>query len=135
MSHSIRVAAVQMTGGADKNENVETAIGFIERAADQGVSLVVLPETWSFMGESADVPDISESVPGEITNRLAEVARRRRVFLHGGSIHERAAGEPRAFNTSVVINPDGDIIGSYRKIHLFDVSIGEQVLAQESTLR
>jgi predicted amidohydrolase len=84
------------------------------------------------MGEQDGVRENAETVPGEITSRLAEVARKRRIFVHGGSIHERAAGEPRAFNTTVVIGPDGDTIGTYRKIHLFDVSIGDQVLSQES---
>jgi deaminated glutathione amidase len=128
----VRVAAVQMRGGGDKHKNVDDAIELIERAAAMGATLVVLPETWSYMGDAAGVFENAESVPGNITNRLAEVARSSGIFLHCGSIHERSDVEPRAFNSTVVLNPDGDMIGRYRKIHLFDVSIGEQVLSQES---
>lgn len=132
MRDSLKVAAIQMRSGADKNQNLLDAIRLIDRAANQGATLAVLPETWPYMGVPASVAENAEAIPGDLTNRLAEVARAHRIFLHCGSIHERAAGEPRAFNTSVVLNPDGDIIGTFRKIHLFDVAIGDQVLSQES---
>lgn len=132
MRDSLKVAAIQMRSGADKNQNLLDAIRLIDRAANQGATLAVLPETWPYMGDPAGVAENAEAIPGDLTNRLAEVARAHRIFLHCGSIHERAAGEPRAFNTSVVLNPDGDIIGTFRKIHLFDVAIGDQVLSQES---
>jgi deaminated glutathione amidase len=129
---SIRVAAVQMCGGADKQANVARALALIERAANQGARLVVLPETWSYMGASEGVSEAAEPIPGPTIERLADAARKHGLYLHCGSIHERVAGEPRAFNTTAVLGPDGDLLGVYRKVHLFDVSIGEQVLSQES---
>jgi predicted amidohydrolase len=129
---SIRVAAVQMRGGADKDANVARALELVEQAAHQGATLVVLPETWSYMGAPAGAPAVAESIPGPIVDRLANAARRLGIYLHCGSIHERSTGEPRAFNTTAVVGPDGDLLGIYRKVHLFDVSIGDQVLSQES---
>jgi deaminated glutathione amidase len=129
---SIRVAAVQMCGGENKQANVERAIELIGRAAGTGASLVVLPETWSYMGASDGVVDVAEEIPGPTIDRLADAARRHGIYLHCGSIHERAAGEPRVYNATAVVDPDGNIIGHYRKVHLFDVAIGEQVLSQES---
>ncbi len=132
MAERVRVAAVQMSAGADKQENIETAIGLIERAAAMGATLVSLPETWTYMGDSAGTRDNGEPIPGPTTERLAQAARKHRIWLHGGSILEIAPGEPRVFNSTVVIDPDGNLAGQYRKIHLFDVSIGDDVISQES---
>jgi deaminated glutathione amidase len=132
VAERLRVAAVQMSGGADKQDNIETAVGLIERAAGMGATLVSLPETWTYMGDSAATRENGEPIPGPTTERLADVARKHRIWLHGGSIHEIAMGEPRVFNSTVVIDPDGNLVGQYRKIHLFDVSIGDDVNSQES---
>ena len=132
MRETLRVAAVQMSSGGDKATNVRDAVALIERAASMGASLVALPETWTYMGDSDGTRDAGESIPGDTTERLADAARRNGVWVHGGSIFEVAEGEPRVYNTTVVISPDGDIAARYRKIHLFDVSIGDNVLSQES---
>lgn len=132
MRETLRIAAVQMSSGGDKEQNVVDALALIERAADSGASLVVLPETWTYMGDSDGTRGAAEPIPGDTTQRLAEAARRQRIWLHAGSIFEVAPGEPRVYNTTVVLDPDGNIAGQYRKIHLFDVSIGDNVLSQES---
>jgi predicted amidohydrolase len=132
VAERVRVAAVQMSAGADKNENIETAIELIERAARMGATLVSLPETWTYMGNSAETRENGEAIPGPTTDRLAEVARRHRIWLHGGSVFETAPGEPRVFNSTVVLDPDGNLAGHYRKIHLFDVAIGDDVQSRES---
>jgi predicted amidohydrolase len=121
-----------MSAGADKDANIRTAGELIGRAASAGASLVSLPETWTYMGDSAFTRESGEPIPGPTTERLAEIARRHRTWLHAGSIFEIAPGEPRVYNTTVVLDPDGNIAGKYRKIHLFDVEIGDDVRSQES---
>jgi predicted amidohydrolase len=115
-----------------KADNVEQALELIERAASYGATLVALPEVWTYLGVTSGIPAITDVIPGALTERLADVARRHGIYLHCGSIYERSAGEPRAHNTSVVLSPDGDIVGRYRKIHLFDVNIGDNVAFTES---
>ncbi len=132
VAERVRVAAVQMNAGAEKTENLETAISLIHRASGLGATIVSLPETWTYMGDSDGTRDAGESIPGPTTDRHAEVARQHRIWLHGGSVFETAPGEPRVFNSTVVFDPDGSLIAKYRKIHLFDVSIGGDVLSQES---
>ena len=131
-STQIRVAAVQMHAGEDKAANIATALTMIDDAAGTGARLVVLPEIWTFLGPSSGQRAAAETVPGELTDRLADRARRHGIYLHAGSILEQVSGEPRLFNTAVVFNPDGDIIATYRKIHLFDVDIAGKVTAKES---
>ncbi|MGN6031494.1 MAG: carbon-nitrogen hydrolase family protein, partial [Thermomicrobiales bacterium] len=74
----------------------------------------------------------AEPVPGPLTDRLAAKARQHGIYLHAGSILERAEGEPRLFNTSVVLDPAGDLIATYRKIHLFDVDLDADTSYRES---
>ena len=131
-SEGIRVAAVQFNAREDTAANVATALSMIDDAAGTGARLIVLPEVWTYMGPGSGQRDAAEFVPGDLTARLADRARRHGVYLHAGSIFEKAAGEPRIFNTSVVFNPDGDIVASYRKIHLFDVVLDGVATYQES---
>jgi predicted amidohydrolase len=56
---------------------------------------------------------------------LARWAREERVWLLGGTFPETIPGDERVYNTSVVFSPDGKEVARYRKIHLFDVSLGE----------
>jgi deaminated glutathione amidase len=134
MADTLRVAAVQMHSSDIKSDNIEQALELIERAASYGATLVALPEVWTYLGDTAGIASITDDIPGPLTERLADAARRHGIYLHCGSIYERVAGEPRAHNTTVVLGPDGDIIGRYRKIHLFDVSIGDSVAFTESEM-
>lgn len=117
----LRVAAVQMNSRDDKATNVETALGLIDRAAAAGARLVALPEVWTYLGPDVGNRANAEPIPGPTIDRLADRARRHGIYLHAGSIHETRPDDPRLFNTTVVIDPNGDIVARYRKIHLFDV--------------
>jgi predicted amidohydrolase len=132
MADIMRVAAVQMTSGDDKQANIDDALALIARAARYGATLVALPEVWTYLGDLAGVADNAEPIPGYTTERLADAARKHGIYLHCGSIYERAPGEPRVYNTSAVLGPDGDLLARYRKIHMFDVALEGNVVFQES---
>lgn len=131
-ANEIRVAAVQFNAREHKTANIATAMALIDRAAETGARLIVLPEVWTYMGPPDGQRGAAETIPGDLTDRLAEKARRHGVYLHAGSFLEQERGEPRLFNTSVVFNPDGEIIAKYRKIHLFDVVLDGVAAYQES---
>ena len=118
---TLRVAAVQMNSGADKSANIAAALDLIDQAAATGARLVTLPEVWPYLGPSAGERDAAEAFPGPTLELLAERARRTAIYLHAGSMLESRAGEPRLFNTTVVFDPQGEIIARYSKIHMFDV--------------
>jgi len=132
MAERLRVASLQMHSGADLAENLATALNLIDRAATTGAEVVVLPEFWDFMGPDEDAPQIATTVPGPLTNALVARARQHRIFVYGGSIHERREGESLLHNTTVLIDPNGQIIAQYRKIHLFDVCFADNFAHQES---
>lgn len=114
----MRVALCQTNCGEDVAANEAQVFGLLEEAGAAGADLAALPEVWPCQGSTAEVRAAAEPVGGPRTERLAEAARRHRMWIHGGSVLE-AVGE-RVFNTSVVFDRDGQLVATYRKIHLFD---------------
>jgi predicted amidohydrolase len=130
-----RAAAVQMQSGSDRDANLARAEALVRDAAARGAGLVVLPEVFAWRGPAAGEAAIAEPVPGPTTARLCALARELGLWLVAGSLHERADGEPRVFNTSCLIDPRGEIVARYRKLHLFDVDLPGRVVIQESATR
>ncbi len=134
-SRRFLAAAVQLCAGPDKAANLAVAERLVRRAAELGATLIVLPEVFSWRGPHADEIRAAEPIPGPTTDRLAALAAELRVHLVGGSLLEAVAGEPRVYNTSPVFAPDGALLATYRKMHLFDVAIPDQVVVRESATR
>lgn len=115
------VSAVQITAvDGEKDRTVEKMLGFIDIAGRRGSTLVVLPELWTGLGFSDETGyrDIAEPIPGPVTSLLAEKARAFGMCI-AGSMYE-AAPDGRYHNAVPLIGPGGDILGLYRKTHLFD---------------
>jgi predicted amidohydrolase len=135
----LRVAAVQLEAQDRLEENLERAFDLVRRAAAAGAELVLLPENFAFMGSESDKRAIAEVVTdapsesdGPIVAFLRKAAREANVHLIGGGMPERSDDAARPFNTSVVVEPGGRVVGRYRKIHLFDVEVGDGQLYRES---
>lgn len=130
----LEVAVCQMNSGADRNANLAQALNLIDNAARAGARLVVLPEVWPYLGPEGASRDHAEPIPGPITDLLSQRARQHGIYLHAGSIYEVQPGEPAMFNTAVVIDPRGEIVGRYSKIHMFDVILEGVARFQESAM-
>lgn len=128
----LRVAAVQLASGPDPRTNVERAVDLIRRAAHEGARYVQLPEYFNYRGPTSRYRDIAESVPGSTTERLGDLARELGITLHIGSMFERAEEPDKSYNTSVLIAPNGEVVATYRKVHLFDVDVADGVEYRES---
>src|ERR671937_1128592 len=128
MPDRIRVSCVQMTSRADKAANLEAAERLVGQAASTGADVVVLPEKWNAIGDAGVLHAAAEPLAGgESVEAMTEWARRHGVTLVGGSITERREGREKLSNTSLVFDPEGELVGLYRKIHLFDVEVGGHV--------
>jgi predicted amidohydrolase len=128
----LNVAIVQMNTQDDKHANIAAALDLIDRAAATGARLIALPEVWPYLGPDDVSRDQAETIPGPITELLAQRARRHGIYIHGGSIYETRPGDPGMYNTTVVIDPTGEIIARYSKIHMFDVVLDGVAKYQES---
>ena len=128
----MRAAAVQLSSGSDVRANVQSALALIERACDEGATYVQVPEYFNYLGSPRRYHEVAESIPGPTTALVAEVARRRGVTVHLGSMIEVSPVPERYYNTSVVIGPEGRVRATYRKIHLFDIDLAGEVVHRES---
>lgn len=128
----MRIAAIQMTSGADKAHNLEVATRLIQKAAESGVKFAGVPENFSWMGPEPERAANAETLEGETLARMASLARELRITVLAGSVLETGAPAGRLFNTSVLFGPDGARLGVYRKIHLFDVEVGDGQTYRES---
>lgn len=120
----MRVAAVQLNSTRDAAANLAAADDGVRAAAADGASLVVLPEKFSVFGSPADLRAGAESIDGPAITWARATARELGIDLIAGSICER--GEPKLHNTSLHIGRDGEILGAYRKVHMFDVTVDGQ---------
>jgi deaminated glutathione amidase len=118
----VRVAAVQLNSSADKARNLAAAERLVRAAAGDGAELVALPEKWNLLAAGEEMAAAAEALDGPSLAAARGWARELGIHLLAGSICER--GEEKAFNTSVLIGPDGDDLAVYRKIHMFDVEAG-----------
>src|SRR5215204_2065822 len=128
----LNVAIIQMNSQGDRRANIATALELIDRAAATGARLIALPEVWPYLGPDDVSRDQAETIPGPFTELLAQRARRHGIFIHGGSIYETRPGDPGMYNTTVVIDPTGEIIARYSKIHMNDVVLDGVAEYQES---
>ena len=138
----LRVALCQMDVGADKSINIANAHSLLTQAKNSGnANLAVLPECWNSPYSTASFPVYAEPMPevgGSIdvsispsTAMLAQVAQDTGMWLIGGSIPERDHND-NLYNTCLVMNPDGHIVGKHRKMHLFDIDIPGKITFKES---
>jgi predicted amidohydrolase len=134
MSDRLRVACVQLHAVPSKADNIERAERLVAKAAATGADLVLLPEKWTGIGPPEFIRSVAESLEeGEATAAMRRWAGSLGITLVGGSIVERREGHEKLSNTSVVIDPEGEIAAVYRKIHLFDVEVGGHVYRESAT--
>ena len=125
MPDLIRVACVQLTSKADKAANLEKTERLVAKAAASGADVVLLPEKWNAIGGVETLREAAETIEsGESVEAMSGWASRHGITLVGGSITERREGREKLSNTSLVFDPDGELVATYRKIHLFDVDVG-----------
>ena len=110
----VQVASPDNESRQERIDRVETLLRGIS-----GAELIVLPELWSAGYFHFDeYQDLAETLDGPTVSMCSRVAKDLGVHLHIGSIIE-AGEDGQLSNTSILLGPDGDVVHTYRKIHVF----------------
>ncbi|KAI1085053.1 carbon-nitrogen hydrolase [Whalleya microplaca] len=138
----IKLACIQLASGADKTANLSHAHEKVLEAARDGAKLIVLPECFNSPYGCDYFPSYAETLlpsPPSASqspsyHALSAMAAEAQVFLVGGSIPE-ADPDPASkkfYNTSLVFGPEGQLLATHRKVHLFDIDIPGKITFRES---
>jgi deaminated glutathione amidase len=126
-------AMVQMRTGLLPEPSLEQGIRLIRQAASQGADYVLTPEVSNMMqaNRKALFEHLSKEEDDRSLKAYRALASELRIYLHIGSLALRASPE-RAVNRSFLIGPDGIVIASYDKIHMFDIDLPDGESYRES---
>ena len=130
-----RVAVVQHCASTDVAANLATIEALTKSAAADGAEIICWAEAFAYLGSHAGKKEMLEPLPkgGPILLWACELARSLNVELLLGGFHESMPDDDqRCYNTSVYISSQGELLATYRKIHLFDVNIPDGPKLQES---
>lgn len=132
--NSCVVAALQMVSGRDLAINLQRAEALISQAVEAGAELLVLPETFAVFGggNQRQRGEAELSCDGPIRQFLSGQAAKHKVWLVGGTLPTTEANDAgrtpeqdKVFTSTYVYNADGQEVGRYDKVHLFDVDVAD----------
>lgn len=121
---TLRVAAVQLQSTANVEHNLREVRRWVLEACERfSAQLVLLPENFAYQGKEEGKRGVAEALDrhGPIMSTLRDLAKNHKIHLIAGGMPERTQDVGRPHNTSVHLGPSGEVVGRYRKIHLFDV--------------
>jgi predicted amidohydrolase len=130
----MKASCIQMnTVLGNKLENLKKAERLIERAAREGVKLIVLPELFNtgYRVEEHDAA-LAETIPGETTEWMTTLSQKYDLYLIG-CILESHISRGLVYDTAVMTGPKG-VLGSYRKQNLWDTEKNRFAKGNELTL-
>jgi len=128
--NKFRLALIQLAVTANKSENLRRATQFIAEAASKGAHVVALPECCNCPYGNDFFGQYAEEIPGESTDIFSKAASDNKIHLIAGSIPERKDG--KLYNTCTIYAPDGSMVATHRKVHLFDIDVPGKITFQES---
>jgi predicted amidohydrolase len=137
MARTIIAAVAQLCSRQNVQENLDTCADLASRAAARGAEIVVLPENFGYIGRLTEkvklAEPLSEEDPGPILRFMRQLAAELKIHLLLGGTPIRSPDPARFYNTSILLDPQGHVVASYRKIHLFDINIpGGAVFAESA---
>jgi predicted amidohydrolase len=118
---AVAIAVAQFAPGNDTEDNLERMSRLAGDAANRGALLVVFPEYSSYFTPTMDASwaEHAQGLHGPFVRGLAELATELGIHVIAGLV-ERIQGETRIANTLVALDPSGELVAYYRKVHLYD---------------
>jgi omega-amidase len=131
MKNDFKLAVCQMIVVDDKDENIDKAVNMILEASRHNTDLVVLPEMFNCPYDNQKFREYSEDRNNSKTLKIiSKIAAECEINIVAGSIPE--SEDRKIYNTSFIFDGRGDLIGSHRKLHLFDIDVPDEINFKES---
>lgn len=132
MGRNILIGLCQMQVCEDKDKNIQKAEDMIREAAREGCLIAVLPEMFICPYDTSCFREYAEpSAEGRVYDLLSSLASELGIVIVGGSIPELTSDQS-IYNTSLIFDSDGQLVGRHRKMHLFDIDIEDGIKFKES---
>lgn len=128
-----KLAVIQMNIVDDKIKNLETLSNFLNKVVEDKVDIAILPEMFCCPYITHKFPLYAEHEGDATFTYLSKLAKLHNIYLVAGSIPELDENN-KVYNTSYVFDRSGNMIGKHRKIHLFDMKIGDKVIQESKTI-
>lgn len=123
----MNIAVIQLDAQGDAAANLDAGEAYVTEAARAGAGFVALPEVFHLRvgrGAGRRYLETAEAFDATVA-RFAKLAAEHYITLLMGSITEPSPDPQRVYNTSVLLGPTGCTLATYRKVHLFDVEVGD----------
>lgn len=135
----LEVAVAQLNAQNDLDKNLEIIAELGAKAAAFGAKVYSLPEGCALMDEqdkkraSAEpVPTLGSRPDSKILGSFSALARKHQFHVFAGGVALQSGDYQRPYNAHVAFGPTGEVVGVYRKIHLFDVDLPDGSTYRES---
>ncbi|KAH8893344.1 carbon-nitrogen hydrolase [Thozetella sp. PMI_491] len=144
LAQPVKLACIQLASGSDKAANLAHARDKVLEAAAAGAKIIVLPECFNSPYGTNYFPAYAETLlPSPPTpeqsptfHALSAMAKEANAYLVGGSLPELVADAGAKgdtyYNTSLTFSPEGKLLATHRKVHLFDIDIPGKITFRES---
>jgi predicted amidohydrolase len=129
---SFLAAAIQLNSTSNEQASIAEATRLVELAAERGAAFVATPENTNFLGPHEEKVGRAQPLGGATCRHFSQLAGDLGIHLLLGSFNERGPDRGHCYNTSVLFGPEGQQLSFYRKIHLFDVDVSDDVRFRES---
>lgn len=121
----MKVGLLQTNPQDDYSKNIDDLLGQIHQSSADGVETIILPEMFSYMGPIQGRIKNSHKIDEGLFKQLRATAAENKINIIAGSHAEKGPTKDRVFNTSVAYSAQGEILDTYRKVHLFNLKDSE----------
>lgn len=129
--NNLKLGLCQMKVSDTKSDNLNKAINMIKSCKNKDANIAILPEMFICPYDTQKFPIYAEDIKNsETVSVISQTAKYNDMYVIAGSIPEIFEG--KYYNTCLVFDRTGKIIGKHRKVHLFDVDIKNGICFKES---
>lgn len=125
-----KASVAQINTKNNLEKNLKKIERFVLESKSKGAELISFPEVVNYIPEKGE-KYLGESDDGESINFIRKLAKLNSIWIHIGSISEYNGNKP--YNTSYLIDNQGEIVSKYRKIHLFDAVVSGTEIKESSS--